>query len=199
MQARIRFYAELNDFLPPERRMTAFDTEIRGVQTVKQLVESLGVPAADVDLVLVNGDPVGFDRVVRNGDRISVYPVFEAFDITAESRLRPRPLRQVRFVLDHHLAPLAAGLRRLGFDAVCPEDAGEEELARISKQERRILLTPDPGLIQRTGVTHGHSVLAADARRQLREVLERFQLTGRPGGDDSGAAGAQRHGPVSLK
>ena len=103
----IRFYAELNDFLPPGRRQVSFELPLGRRASVKDLIESLGVPHTEVDLILVNGESVDFDYRVRDGDRISVYPVFEALDIGSLVRVRPRPLRQPRFVLDTHLGKLA--------------------------------------------------------------------------------------------
>ena len=178
MRARFRFYAELNDFLAPARRMRPFDCEFEGKQTVKHLIESLGVPHTEVDLVLVNGRSVDFGEVVQDGDWVSVYPVFEAFDIAPVSRVRPRPLRQTRFVLDGHLGRLAAYLRMLGFDTLYRADASDRELARISAEEHRILLTRDRGLLMRSQVTHGYAIREPAARRQLAEVVARFDLAG---------------------
>jgi uncharacterized protein len=176
VQAHFRFYAELNDFLPPERRMIAFEVAFQGKQTVKHLIESLGVPHTEVDLVLVNGESVAFDEIVRDGDLVSVYPVFEGFDIAPVSRVRPTPLRQTRFVLDGHLGRLAAYLRMLGFDTLYRNDYDDAELARISAEEHRILLTRDRGLLMRSAVTHGYCVREAAPRRQLAEVVHRFDL-----------------------
>jgi len=96
-EARFRFYAELNDFLAPARRFTEFAHSFVDIATVKDRIESFGVPHTEVDLILVNGEPVEFSRRVRDGDRVSVYPVFEAFDIAPVTRLRPEPLREPRF------------------------------------------------------------------------------------------------------
>ncbi|MBZ5585005.1 MAG: Mut7-C ubiquitin/RNAse domain-containing protein [Acidobacteriia bacterium] len=175
-QARFRFYAELNDFLPPERRFVEFPYEFLDIATVKDRIESFGVPHTEVDLILVNGDPVDFSYRVRGGDRVSVYPVFESFDIAPLARLRPEPLRDPRFVLDTHLGKLAAYLRMMGFDALYRSCFEDEELARISREERRILLTRDVGLLKRGSVTHGYFVRETDSRRQLAEVVRRFDL-----------------------
>jgi uncharacterized protein len=175
-QARFRFYAELNDFLPPERRFTEFPYEFLDIATVKDRIESFGVPHTEVDLILVNGEPADFARRVKDGDRVSVYPVFEALDIAPLARLRPAPLRDPRFVIDTHLGRLAAYLRMLGFDALYRNCWADEELARISRDERRILLTRDVGLLKRGAVTHGYFVRETDARRQLEEVLRRLDL-----------------------
>ena len=174
--ASFRFYAELNDLLPPERRFTEFAHDFLDVATVKDRIESFGVPHTEVDLILVNGQSVDFAYRVQDRDRISVYPVFEAFDIAGLTRLRPEPLRDTRFVLDGRLGRLAAYLRMLGFDALYQNHCAGERLAEIARDERRILLTRDVGLLKRASVTHGYYLRATQPRRQLAEVVERFDL-----------------------
>ncbi len=173
-----RFYAELNDFLPRERRMVEFPYEFRGNQSVKHLIEAAGVPHTEVDLVLANGASVDFSYVPADGERISVYPVFESFDVAPASRVRPQPLRRLRFVLDSQLGRLAVYLRMLGFDALYRSDYRDEELARISLEEHRILLTRDRGLLMRGVVTHGYFVRQRGPREQLTDVIRRFDLAG---------------------
>jgi hypothetical protein len=174
--ANFRFYAELNDFLLPQRRFKEFAYSFLDVATVKDRIESFGVPHTEVDLILVNGQAVDFTCQVHDGDRISVYPVFEAFDIAGLTRLRPEPLRDPRFVLDAHLGRLAASLRMLGFDTLYQNRCADERLAEISRQERRILLTRDLGLLKRGSVTHGYYLRATQPRQQLAEVVGRFDL-----------------------
>lgn len=109
-----RFYEELNDYLPPEQRKRTIAREITGTPSVKDAIESLGVPHTEIDLILVDGQSVRFDRRLRGGERIAVYPEFERFDISPLHRLRPKPLREPRFVADVHLGTLARFLRLLG-------------------------------------------------------------------------------------
>jgi len=174
--AHFRFYEELNDFLPPGRRKVTFVHAWKGTASVKDIVESLGVPHTEVDLILANGESVDFAYRPKDGDRISVYPMFESFDISPAQRLRPRPLREPRFVLDGHLGRLARYLRMLGFDTLWSNDADDEKLAHISQQQTRTLLTRDQGLLKRKDVTRGYWVRSTAPREQLREVLERFDL-----------------------
>ncbi|MFC9789752.1 Mut7-C RNAse domain-containing protein [Rhodococcus sp. NPDC127528] len=171
-----RFYEELNDFLAPALRKRTFPHSFDGTPSVKDRIESLGVPHTEVDLVLVDGISVGFDRRLRGGERVAVYPVFERLDLTGVTRLRPRPLREPRFVLDVHLGRLASYLRLLGFDCRYRNDLDDDELLAISLAESRTLLTRDVGLLGRAALTHGAFVHETDPRRQLREVLDRFQL-----------------------
>jgi uncharacterized protein with PIN domain len=143
---------------------------------VKDMIEGIGVPHTEVDLVLVNGESSDFTRLIRNGDRVAVYPVFESIDITPVLRLRPQPLRETKFVLDVHLGRLAGYLRMLGFDAVYSNRANDLELVRISSQQRRILLTRDRGVLKYSAVTHGYWLRETDSRRQAEEVVSRFDL-----------------------
>jgi len=177
-EVNIRFYAELNDFLPLSNHQVSFDHEFHGRESVKHLIESLGVPHTEVDLILVNGRSVDFSYVVEAGDRISVYPVFESIDISPIGRLRPQPLRESKFVLDIHLGQLAGYLRLIGFDALYRNDYQDAILAQISLEERRILLTKDRGLLKRNSVTHGYCIRGIDPELQLKEVVRRFDLRG---------------------
>jgi uncharacterized protein with PIN domain len=175
-QALFRFYAELNDFLAPGRRQISFTHFFRDRVSVKHLIESLGVPHSEIDLILVNGRPESFGYIVQDKDSISVYPVFESLDISPVGRLRPQPLRETRFVLDIHLGQLARYLRLIGFDTLYENDYQDDELAQISSQQRRILLTKDRGLLKRKLVTHGYCVRESNPEQQLLEVVRRFDL-----------------------
>jgi uncharacterized protein with PIN domain/sulfur carrier protein ThiS len=172
----LRFYAELNDFLPEEKRQITFNHFFWGQPTIKDLIESLGVPHTEVHLILINGESVDFSRRVQDGDRITVYPVFKNIDISPLSQIRPKPLQEIRFVLDTHLGKLAAYLRMLGFDTLYRNDFSDDQLAAISVSEQRILLTRDRELLKRREITHGYFVRNNAPTAQLVEVLHRFDL-----------------------
>jgi len=176
VEVSVRFYAELNDHLAPESRQRTLRRQTFVPGSVKDLIESFGVPHTEVELVLVNGRSSDFSYVVRDGDRISVYPVFESLDVTPELRVRPAPLRDPRFVLDVHLGKLAAYLRMVGFDALYRSCCDDAELVRVSVEQRRILLTRDRGLLKHGALTHGYWLRETDSRRQLGEVVRRFDL-----------------------
>jgi uncharacterized protein with PIN domain len=178
-QCEFRFYEELGDFLPPDRRKRSFLHAFDGTPAVKDRIEALGVPHTEVDLILVDGQPVDFRHRLQGGERVAVYPMFECFELGSATRLRPTPLREPRFVLDVHLGRLASYLRLLGFDTLYRNNYDDEELLAISQAQHRILLSRDTGLLKRAALTHGAFVHATDPRRQLREVCDRFQLDAR--------------------
>ena len=174
--ACFRFYAELNDHLPLGQQFGLVEKQFFVPASVKDMIEAIGVPHAEVDLILVNGESSDFTRLIRNGDRVAVYPVFESIDITPVLRLRPQPLRETKFVLDVHLGRLAGYLRMLGFDTVYSNRISDLELVRISSQEKRILLTRDRGVLKHSAVTHGYWLRETDSRRQAAEIVRRFDL-----------------------
>lgn len=178
-RAEFRFYEELNHFLPPDRRKRSFVHAFDGTPAVKDPIEALGVPHTEVDLILVDGVSVPFAHRLRGGERVAVYPVFERFELADACRLRPRPLREPRFVLDVHLGRLANYLRLLGFDTLYRNDYHDDELLAISQAEHRTVLTRDTGLLKRSALTHGAFLYSTDPRQQLREVVDRFQLESR--------------------
>jgi len=174
--AEFRFYEELNDFLAPPRRRRTFVHGFDGTPAVKDVIESFGVPHTEVDLILVNGHSVRFGHRLHGRERVAVYPMFERFDIRPLHRLRPRPLRRPRFVLDVHLGALARRLRLLGFDALYENNFDDPTLVALSSRERRILLTRDVGLLKHGAVTHGHWLRSIKPDAQLREVIAAFHL-----------------------
>jgi uncharacterized protein with PIN domain len=175
----VRAYAELNDFLPPAARGTTLRRAFRPHQTVKDVVEAAGIPHTEVDLVVVDGEPVPFDHRPEAGARLAVYPVFERLDIGPIGRLRPAPLRDPRFVADVHLGRLARLLRLVGFDTRWRNDLDDAELAAIAAADHRIVLTRDRGLLKRREVTHGLFVRSAHPEDQAVDVLRRLDLRDR--------------------
>jgi uncharacterized protein len=160
-----RFHGELNDFLPAERREVEFETAAGATDTLKHLIESLGVPHTEVDRVTVNGHVRALSEQVAAGDHIEVLPYQP-----------PVRIENIRFVLDGHLGRLAAYLRMLGFDTWYERAADDPQLAGVASGEGRVLLTRDVGLLKRREVQFGYCVRSQKPHEQLREVARRFDL-----------------------
>ncbi|WP_439858603.1 Mut7-C RNAse domain-containing protein [Pseudomonas sp. MBLB4136] len=176
VSATFRFYEELNDFLAPARRRRAFECDCAQAATVKHMIEALGVPHTEVELVLLNGESVGFERMLLDGDRVAVYPKFGRLDISPLLKVRDRPLRVLRFVADAHLGGLARLLRMLGFDTLYDNHFEDAAIAELAAQEGRIVLTRDRELLKRSVISHGCYVHALKPAPQLRELFERLDL-----------------------
>jgi uncharacterized protein with PIN domain/sulfur carrier protein ThiS len=175
-EVQLRFYEELNDFLAPALRKVTFSHTFERRTSVKDMIESFGVPHTEVDVILVNGNPVDFSYIVQDGDRISVYPVFESLDISPLLRLRPAPLRTPAFIIDTNLGRLARYLRLLGFDCLYQNDFDDDAVASLAGTEQRTVLTRDRALLRRKVITRGYFVREVRPRCQVKEVLSRFDL-----------------------
>lgn len=168
------FYAELNDFLPRQKRGVSICHEFTERASVKDMIESFGVPHPEVYSIEVNSNFVDFTYIVQDKDNINVYPI-SASAIKPSVSVQPQPDIK-SFVLDIHLGKLANSLRLLGFDTLYRNDYEDKELARVSSSENRILLTRDKGLLMRSMVVYGYYVRQTDPNKQIVELIQRFNL-----------------------
>jgi hypothetical protein len=175
-KAVFRFYEELNAYLPVDRRKRDFELEFEDRNTVRELIEGLGVPCEEVDLILANGEPVGFHHVPREGERVSVYPVFEALNISEITRLSGRPLRTIKFVLDVNLMELSEYLQASGYDVHFDARVSRNEIIAISKKERRIILSTDPHFLRSEGITRAILLPRATPKVQFRKIMEQLDI-----------------------
>jgi uncharacterized protein len=175
MHVEVRAYAELVDLLGA----TTTEVAVGEPRSVKDLVESVGLPHPEIDLLLVDDEPVGFDHLVRGGERVAVYPPLHTLRADPEVSLWPTPPEPRRFVLDVHLGTLARRLRLLGFDAWYATDADDAQLAEVAVAQQRILLTRDRGLLMRRAVVHGYCPRSDDPEEQAQEVSHRYGLAER--------------------
>ncbi len=162
---RFRFHGELNDFLPPPKRNTQFEHLASHTDTLKHVIESLGVPHTEIGAVAVNGESRDLSEPLLDLAEVEIFP-----------HTLPIPLHHPRFVVDGHLGRLAAYLRMLGLDTWYQPLADDPLLASVSSGEGRLLLTRDVGLLKRREVLLGYLVRSDDPHEQLREVSRRFAL-----------------------
>lgn len=174
--ANFRFHDSLNFFLPRAQKDRLIQHAFEHRASVKDMIESLGVPHPEIDLIVINGTSVDFNTIVRHGDFLNIYPVAAAPTITNPIPLRPDFPGRPTFILDQHLGRLAAYLRMMGFDTLYRNDYHDEELAQVSHDETRILLTRDVGLLKRSVVIYGYFVRETNRHRQLAEITARYHL-----------------------
>lgn len=174
--ATFRVHGSLNHFIAASRRGRPIVREFEASPGIKDVLQALGLPHPEVDLIVVNDRPVGFDYRLRPDDRVDVFGLDRSPDLALAAGLIPAPPEPPRFVLDGHLGRLARYLRMLGFDSRYAAHATDAELAGQSAAEDRILLTRDRGLLKRSIVRHGYLVRDDDPRRQLAEVVARYRL-----------------------
>ena len=163
--ARFEFAPGLQALLRRDLRGRPVEMRFQGAQSVKHLIESLGIPHTEIGPLRAGEENIGTEYIVQDGDRIEVREV-------APSDLSDEP----RFVLDGHLGRLASQLRMLGLDCLYDNAYEDEELVRISVAQGRILLSRDRLLMMHKVITEGYLVRSMDSNEQLREVVQRYGL-----------------------
>ena len=174
--ATFRFYGELNEFLAPGQRRREFACPCARAATTKHMIEALGVPHTEVEVVLVNGASAGFNVLLHAGDRVAVYPASSALAGPLPQQVRLRLPGEARFVADSHLGGLARLLRMSGFDTLYENSFRDQEIELIAGTQGRIVLTRDRELLKRRGITHGCYVHALRPVQQVREIFDRLDL-----------------------
>ena len=172
----LRFYEELNDFLPEEKRKVRFIHTIPIRTSIKDLIESFNIPHTQVSMILVNDEQKDFSYLVDDNDRISVYPFFHSFNVTSVSRIHHNIPKKIRFIADQHLGNLARYLRLCGIDTEFNECFHGHELVEIANKGDRILLTKSHNILKRNDLKFGYFVYASDPEEQLDEVILQYNL-----------------------
>jgi uncharacterized protein with PIN domain len=158
------FHAGLNFFLSHNPAGQPISLIFEDHQSVKHLIEALGIPHVEVGLITANDKIVDFSYLPRDGERIDIHPVPPGCPVEA------------RFVLDCHLGRLAAHLRMLGFDTIYDNNASDPQLSEIATSDERILITRDRRLLMRKSLKVGYCPRSLEPEEQLVEVIHRFQL-----------------------
>jgi len=175
VEIQVRAYAELVDLVDQPESAVPFGRP----RSVKDLLSSIGIPRCELGLVLVDGEAVTLDRLLKGGERVAAYPPFHQLALDAATSLWPEPPEPRRFVLDVHLGTLARRLRLLGFDSWYGTHADDDELAAVAEAQQRILLSRDRQLLMRRTVVHGYCPRADAPEEQLAEVVVRYGLADR--------------------
>lgn len=176
--ATFTIYDDLNFFLPRRQKNKPITHSWEWKASIKDMIESLGVPHPEIDLIIVNDASVNFDYIMQDGDDVHVYPIpyYETHPIENKTRIIPEFEGRPQFILDTHLGRLASYLRMMGFDTLYRNDYPDDELAEVSNAEQRILLTRDIGLLKRSLVVHGYYVRNTNPRKRLHEIAHRYHL-----------------------
>ena len=170
--ATFRFYEELNDWLPEKKRKTDFESKFRKNATLREIIELFGVSCEHIDLILVNGRSVSFEHVINGGDRISVYPVFERFNIDGVTRLRGNAIRRLKFIFDSNLKELSNKMEKLGFDVCFVPNIGDDAIIEKSNIEGRIIISRRHGFLKSKSIYRIILLKTEFIETQVREILE---------------------------
>lgn len=175
-RALLHLHGDLADLLRRRGRDGEVEVPVPERRSVKDAVESVGVPHTEVGAVLVDTSEVGWDALLRGGEAVEVHPL-GALPPGLVGLVQPGPPpRPLRAVADVHLGTLARRLRLLGVDTRWRNDADDEELVEVALTEGRVLLTRDRGLLMRRAIVQGALVRDDDPDAQLTQVVQRYRL-----------------------
>jgi uncharacterized protein with PIN domain len=171
---RLRFHGDLVLFLGSRAGAGVIERRLREKTSIKDVIESCGVPHPEVDVVVVNGHSVSFDQTVANEAEVEVFPIGHGRTRSTYKHLQDS--RTLIFVADGHLGKLTRNLRLFGFDVAYDQNASDEELLEVMTSENRALLTRDRRLLMHAVVQHGYCPRSQNADEQTIEVIRRFDL-----------------------
>ncbi len=175
LRVRLKFHGGLTFFLKP-KNSGIIERVLTEKSSVKDVIESCGVPHPEVDLVLVDREPVDFLFQLKHSAEVDVYPIDQMPTLFPEKRLQTRGL--VMFIADGHLGKLVRDLRLLGFDVLYDRYAEDRQLLDLVKiDNRRALLTRDRRLLMHAAVRHGYYLRSQDPLEQTIELIRRFKLS----------------------
>ncbi len=174
-QCELEFHGILRDFLDADKVEQTY--HFSRPPSLKDVIESRGVPHPEVRLILENGKPAPFERLVLPQARYDIYPAHCHPEVAETDKLPFIPAAGPRFILDVHLGVLARSMRMLGFDCSYTQmDPGDARIAEMAHEEERIALSRDLGLLKRAAVTYGRWVRNRDPKLQLEEIIDHYQL-----------------------
>lgn len=145
--------------------------------SIKDVIESLGVPHPLIGRLTVNGQEVDFSYILLDMDDVEVNPLAPPVNPLLPDILRPIPVPRVAFVVDVNVGKLALILRMLGFDTLYQNDVRNGKLAELASSQNRILLTRDTSLLKRKIITHGYLLQNQDPTGQAVEVVRMYDLS----------------------
>ena len=173
---RLHFHGDLDFFLGSRTRRRTVERILIEKTSIKDVIESCGVPHPEVDLIVVNGEAADFGYGMTGDAEIEVYPPGIQYLQSRKKRLQANTVKC--FVTDGHLGKLTRNLRMLGFDVAYDPEAEDRQLLDVMDRENRALLTRDRRLLMHAVVRTGYCPRSQDPDEQTVEVIRRFNLLG---------------------
>lgn len=144
--------------------------------SVKDIVESFGIPHTEVGSLLKQGKELSFDYFPSHGDCIAVKKIIPPVNVKTKTKLRPFKYNEIKFIADVNIGKAAVLLRALGFDTLWEDRLEDKVIANIAETEKRIVVTRDIDLLKRKSIDYGMFVDSMEPFEQTRLVVERFGL-----------------------
>ena len=177
MHIIINFHEQLNFFLKRGHKGRGIEYPLTRRASVKDIIESFGVPHTETGCILFNNTPVDFSFIPASCGTLQVDAIPTPFKLRQPSLLRPEPADNIKFIADVNVIKLGKLLILLGFDVVFSPSWSDGKIADMADKTGRIVLTRDTGLLKRSKIVFARRIRADLPYDQLVETILFFGLT----------------------
>ncbi|WP_299983347.1 Mut7-C RNAse domain-containing protein [Desulfobacula sp.] len=176
MKIFIQLERQFDFFLTNDKNGNRFEYFLSRKASVKDIIESLGVPHTEVGRIDFNDQEVDFSYIPLSQGVLHVHAIHPPFTVLSPSVLRPIPLNSMKFIADVNVIKLGRLLILLGFDVNYSSFYSDIEIADIAETEYRIVLTRDTDLLKRKKIIFAKRIQANLPYDQLIETIIFFGL-----------------------
>lgn len=170
------FHGNLADLLKKEYHQGMVQYELTRRASIKDIIESLGIPHTEIGKIVVQGQEANFDHIPGKELEIHVYPMTGSALAALPSILWQECWDFNRFMVDVNALKLARNLRIAGIDTTIVPDSNLIDIGLLAAEQARVLLTRNRQLLKCSTVMFGQLLRSEDHLDQLREVVSRFGL-----------------------
>ncbi len=176
MKICVQFALEFDFFLTDSNRGDAIDYALERRASVKDIIESFGVPHTEVGSLYFDHREIDFSHVPVSSGTLYVQAIHAPFNVLFPSTLRPVPFDSIKFIADVNVLRLGRLMILLGFDVACSSFFSDDEIADIAQAESRIVLTRDTTLLKRKKIVFARRIRSNFPYEQVLEVVNFFGL-----------------------
>ena len=173
---RFKIFGRLKKFLGKPFQSDVIDLRWEEHRTLKDWIESLGIPHTEIGLVKVDTDSADLNSRLPSKCVVEVFEIEGPYDPRTEIMPGQTALGSVKFIADVHLGKLVRYLRILGLDCLYEEPWDDHILAQKAHDQKRIMLSRDMGLLQRKCISHGQFLHSDAPIKQAQEILKRYKI-----------------------
>lgn len=167
---------DLQSILQPAVPDGIINYPLRRRASIKDIVESLGLPHTEIGQLKGNGKYINFHYIPEQEMVIELHP----FDTELVSKL-PNPLwpklwEETKFMVDINVAKLARNLRMIGIDTSMVPVLPLRDIGALARREKRIILTRNRELLKCKTILFGRLVRSENHISQLQEIVKLYSL-----------------------
>ena len=175
----LTFHDSLAGLLNKDIRHGRIQYALNRRASIKDIIESLGIPHTEIGKIIVHGAETGFDYLPSLDVAIHIHPMTRAVVASLPNTLWQERWSFDAFMVDVNVMKLARNLRIAGFDTTIVPELDLVDIGAVASEQERVILTRNRQLLKCSTVMFGQLLRSEEHRIQLREVASRFGLASR--------------------